>query len=1117
MKNFRIYFILMVAHLFAANMQAQFFAVTLSQNTPKCSDSKDGNCTANVIGGKPPYFYDWSNGERGVDKTFIDGLVQGKYSVTVTDNDGATTDAGTNLTAPTPIIIQMNTTNGSCDGTINGSIIPTVFGGLPPYSYSWSNGSTTPTIPEISFSGKYFLTITDANGCKASEMATIMGKMGFNYDIVKISTQNPKGKINITNIQGGKPPYEYTVRGKKGFSITTTNSSIDISVADEYFIEVKDSEGCISSQNGIYVFSENELFLTSFSNKSDCQKATGTASVSYLNGSPPMTYKWSDGSEYNNIANVGMGVYSVTVTDSKGIKGFTNIEVLGDLNLEIQSQIPCNGPIATSTVKVLSGGESPYTYLWSNNATTPTINNLPTGIYHVTVSDKNGCKDTSVARIVFNKTIQTYIQVNHEKCPILEPLFFNGIAPYTYLWSTGVQTSELSVYGVNQGLFTLTVTDSQGCIGTVQTNYSSFSYTPQFDLITCGNVARVVPKCDLSIPNLNYKWSNGSTSNFIKNVPIGKYYYITVTDNLYNNGGKTATAFIDGLNPCAQFIEGKVLLDLDSNCKKDATDVGLKERMIEILPGPIYVKTDDKGEFIAFANDGDYTFNVIAPNPYESMCLPNTKITLKDSAKVDVMIKSATFCPYLSVDITTPRLRRCFSNTYFVRYCNKGTATAKNAYIKLDLDKDLIYISASIPLASQNANTLIFNVGDVAVGVCKTFNFTAELNCNGTVLGQTHCIEAHIYPDSLCLPPPPSWSGAKVAANAVCNGTEVSLTLKNTGDQAMATAKNYFIIEDQVLYKIGTFKLNNNEIKEFKFPANGKTYRIEAEQEGNFPLTPSKPSAWVEACGTNAQGIISTGFVPMFGNNGAAPFSSIDCHQSIGAYDPNLKSAYPLGYENSHFIPQNEDLEYTIQFQNEGTDTAFTVILLDTLSNLSNVNTLQMGVSSHPYEWTLGGTGILKVIFKNILLPTKKQNDAASQGFVSFRITQKKNNLLGSVLKNRAGIYFDFNSVILTNEVFHTIGKDFVRVTFVKNPNLEKLDIKIYPNPMQDEAVFYILGIDNQAIELNIFDFNGRLIRQEKHDSNTFQFKKNELSQGIYLYQIKGKEGVLANGRMSIF
>ncbi|MCB0683880.1 MAG: hypothetical protein KDC32_23685, partial [Saprospiraceae bacterium] len=109
--------------------------------------------------------------------------------------------------------------------------------------------------------------------------------------------------------------------------------------------------------------------------------------------------------------------------------------------------------------------------------------------------------------------------------------------------------------------------------------------------------------------------------------------------------------------------------------------------------------------------------------------------------------------------------------------------------------------------------------------------------------------------------------------------------------------------------------------------ATGGTYRVVAEQVPGFPY-PGHPTVAVEGCGDWS----NPGFVILFPENEGSPFTAIDCQENVGAFDPNDKQAFPYGYDSAHYIEAETELEYRIRFQNTGTDTAFNVLILDTLS-----------------------------------------------------------------------------------------------------------------------------------------------------------------------------------------
>jgi uncharacterized repeat protein (TIGR01451 family) len=135
----------------------------------------------------------------------------------------------------------------------------------------------------------------------------------------------------------------------------------------------------------------------------------------------------------------------------------------------------------------------------------------------------------------------------------------------------------------------------------------------------------------------------------------------------------------------------------------------------------------------------------------------------------------------------------------------------------------------------------------------------------------------------------------------------------------------------------------------------------------------------------------------------------------VGSYDPNDKLEAHGGYISPDELAAGKGLIYTIRFQNTGTDTAFTVVVSDTLDAKLDWSTIQMIDASHPYELTITNDRFCKWAFKNILLPDSNVNEPASHGYVTFRIKPIAGAVLGDQFSNSASIYFDFNLPVKTN------------------------------------------------------------------------------------------------------
>jgi hypothetical protein len=638
-----------------------------------------------------------------------------------------------------------------------------------------------------------------------------------------------------------------------------------------------------------------------------------------------------------------------------------------------------------------------------------------------------------------------------------------------------------------------------------------------------------------------YKISAQGDSIWWKKIPVPRISFLHPALNLTNDGGILITGFspfrfktTDVIKLDANgdvklnYIQGQVKKDNNNNCRIDTTDSALRLGIVEATrdDGQVFrANLAQNNRFSIFSDTGNYTLKLIAPNNLWQNCTPSVSrriSTIGTTDTVDFLLKPLVNCPSLTVDLSTNALRRCVNNNFQINYCNNGTIPAANAYVDIRLDSLIEFISVSRPLASQNRNVFRFNLGTIGIGECGNFNLTGRVRCgDSTRLGQTLCNEAHIYPDSVCLPTG-TFSGANLTVSGSCVGDSVQFIVKNIGTSTSQNRRSV-VLEDEVLFMPNTINgLPPNATFSRKYPANGNIWRMIVEQEPNHPNSQS-PTAFVEGCGVHSDGTVSTGFSTMFGNDDATPSVSTLCRQIVGSFDPNDKQGFPTGYKAEHFIRQNQDLDYVIRFQNTGTDTAFLVVIRDTLSDVLDLASIEFGGSSHAYEADIYGKNIVKFTFQNINLPDSFRNVMASQGFVKFRIKQKKDLPIGTKINNKAGIYFDFNDPIITNTTLHTVAKD-VLITAIIEPNKTSnaLTINVSPNPFAEHATFELLengkpfSSNFNALNFQLFDAFGRLIRSEKITDARFDFNKNDLTNGLYFFKIMDGGKVMGHGKLVV-
>ncbi len=756
----------------------------------------------------------------------------------------------------------------------------------------------------------------------------------------------------------------------------------------------------------------------------------------------------------------------------------------------------------------------------------------------VTVIDSfNHCNNDTISPVAACNTLPMNISLGNSGVANITPQMIDAGSSdncgIDYMLVNGLSSWTLSC--INQGLqnVVLTVIDESGnssqCIASVliydTTAPVAFCQNIQVYLDSSGQA--IVSGADINdgstdVCGISNYLINGNASYTYNSTDTGlNIAVLSVVDLAGNISTCISTVMV--LNPNnSSMLSGNVFEDLNYNCQKDSVEQFLRNIIIVAAgQNTYYESTDAQGNYTFHLDSGNYIVYPVLPSPYWTVCLDSQQVYVPDATHIDTIdfaMQATGSCPYLQVDIAAPFLRKVNSSFYTVSYCNQGTSTATNSTVEVDIDPDLTVLSSSIPVVSQNGSVYVFNVGDVAVNQCGSFQIFVMVN-NSALNGQTHCSEAMIYPDTICLDP---WSGAILRVDVLCNNDTVKFTIFNEGPSAVIN-KSYTIIEDHVIMITGnTGVINSGDSAIVYVPAIAeKAYRLMVDQDANFPSILGSPvaTAAIEGCVKNSSGGFNTGFITQFNNDNSSPFIAVDCQQNIGSYDPNDKSAQPRGYDdNFHYIDQHTVLDYRIRFQNTGTDTAFNVVIIDTLANYLNVESLKMGASSHPYEWSIKEQGVLEVTFTNIMLPDSNTNEPLSHGFFNFEIEQTYNNPLGLTINNQAEIYFDLNTPVATNTTFHTVEEDYITVLLqVQNQLKENIDMAIYPNPFNDKTTIDITGREFENLSIHLTDISGREQRAEYSvQDNLIHLSRGQLSPGVYIIQVRDTYQTLATGKLIV-
>ncbi|MBN2682223.1 MAG: T9SS type A sorting domain-containing protein [Bacteroidales bacterium] len=223
-----------------------------------------------------------------------------------------------------------------------------------------------------------------------------------------------------------------------------------------------------------------------------------------------------------------------------------------------------------------------------------------------------------------------------------------------------------------------------------------------------------------------------------------------------------------------------------------------------------------------------------------------------------------------------------------------------------------------------------------------------------------------------------------------------------------------------------------------------------------------------------------------------------------GSFDPNDKNVSPAGFGSPGYVLHGDRLTYTIRFQNTGNDTAFTVVIRDTISNNLDFETFTLEAFSHPVSLELDTGNELIFSFQNILLPDSIVNEPESHGFVRYSISPKPNLAEGTMVTNTAYIFFDYNPAIVTNTAVNT----YVSEIPVSIPEQKLSQTIVYPNPSRD--IVYI-NLPEFTRKIEVYDINGKKLLQQTPERQVAEIDINSLPNGIYLVKIYSSKGVISS------
>jgi uncharacterized repeat protein (TIGR01451 family) len=1061
--------------------------ITVNQNA-SCFGFNDGNATASVSGGTGPFSYIWNNSASGATQT---NLTAGNYYCIVTDSSDLSTDtAFCTITQPAQINAVATNTGPYCFG----ATIALMSSGGGTYAWSGPTGFTSslqnPTQSNAtpSQAGVYTVTVT-VGGCTATAVTNVFVDVPPVGGATNTGPYCTGGTIQLF-ATGNAVAFSWS--GPNGFSSTIQNPTItNASPAQSgtYTLTFYTPMGCLGYDATVVSVNASPVILLSPSAASACNACDGAIVNSVSGGTNPYTFSWTGPNSYlsstQNITNLCTGIYTVSVTDANGCTNTANTIVSNQsISVSTSTTTDSCGAGNGSAVANASSVNGNVTYSWlPGNMTTQGIYGLNAGTYTVTVTDTTGCSGIATASILNTSSPTPVTTSNAASCGaangMLAAAASGGASPYQYSLNGGAFSTANSWNNIVAGSYTVTVKDNAGCMATTTAIVPNAGLSATMNTVpaVCNNntsgSATITPTTG-SAP-YTYLWSNGATTQTISNI-INGGYTVTVTDA----GGCVGTFSTWIYQYSSIYLyPGYTYENCGINSITATPYGGTAPYTYTWIPGGQTTQT------IANVPAGTYSVSVTDANGCTGSgtyyCYPYDYTLITGNIYAD----NNGNCTNDGGDFQLNSwyvVAQSGSATYY-----GGTWNGNGNYVLNVPPVANTYTISAVPYYGINPAYFALNCANnytvTTTGTCDTIT---NLDFPFTLIPSQD-----LQVDVNCGPARPGFT------------RNYAISYRNPGTIAMSGTVKFDI--DPLLTFSGATPPPN------VFGSNHVEWNFSNLQPGQAQyiyISATLPST--VSLGTPVNDIASID--PLAGDLTPGNNTSNCGGVVVGGYDPNEKEVYsPQADANGVIDTSGADLFYTVHFQNTGTDTAFAIVVRDTLSPLVNLTSLEMLTASHNYSWSIQPGRCLEVKFNNILLVDSNMNEPLSHGYFNYRIHTGA-IAAGNTIENTAGIYFDFNAPVITN----TVSTPVAITTGIVQVN--SLKASVYPNPTTSGTVRVKLNASSyKNVSFSMYDAGGRVVRSKNY-SNTFLFDvdMSGLEEGVYFYTVTNEKGERAAGKIVV-
>lgn len=534
----------------------------------------NGSINLTVTGGTPAYTYDWNvNALDGTEDP--SALAAGTYTVTVSDVNTCTATASAIIAPSTGFTASTTQVNETCS-TANGTITLTVTGGASPFTYDWSNipGTDNGQNQTGLAAGTYTVTVTDANNCTATAVATITNTAGpTTLNVTTTNATSCNGSNGTVDLQvfGGAIPYVYDWNNDGNPPPDYDPEDLTGLAPGTYIVTVTDNNGCTATTSATIGIGTGATVTPTIVDPTTCAE-TGSITLAVSGGVTPYTFDWNNipgPSNPQNQSGLAGGTYIVTVTEGNGCSVVTSMSIrdIREPVLNVTVTAPtCGSSNGAIDLTIIPGdGTGPFTIDWSNVAGSPNPEDqtgLPTGIYTVTVTDNISCSSTLVVSLSSNLAPAISLVTTNVTCSAnngaIDLTITGGATPYNIDWDNlaGASNPEDQT-GLAAGTYAVTVTDNNGCtaidIATIANAAPVSAVCTPTDESTAGGNDGSIALTVGELGPFTFDWSDNTLDGLQNptNLAPGTYT-VTVID--LNNCSTPCVATVQARMSCTQTI-----------------------------------------------------------------------------------------------------------------------------------------------------------------------------------------------------------------------------------------------------------------------------------------------------------------------------------------------------------------------------------------------------------------------------------------------------------------------------------------------------------------------------------------------------------------------------------